>query len=169
MAKDQERQLAHYYFVEKGKTAKEAAALVGATERTMSLWVNKYGWKAEREARALSASARTANIEAVIVDLAAQRMDTAQMLNDALRDGDRETASALRQELARIDDGAAKWNKTLEGAKKEGRVHLSAYLDIMERIFNALRQFDMPLYLKTIEFQEQHTHEVAAQMERENA
>lgn len=169
MAKEKEMQLAHHYFVEKGKTAKESAALAGVGEQTMSKWVNKFGWKAEREARALSASARTANIEAVIIDLAAERIDTARLLKEVLRDGDRETASRLRQELARIDDGAAKWNKTLESAKKEGRVHLATYLDVMERIFNALRQFDMPLYLKTIDFQEQHTHDVAAQMERENA
>lgn len=40
MAKDKEKQLASYYYVEKQKTAKETAVLVGITEATMNKWVN---------------------------------------------------------------------------------------------------------------------------------
>lgn len=163
MAKEREQQQAYYYFVEKQKTAKETAHLIGITEKTMSAWVAKFGWKAEREARALSSVNRAENIQQLIDSLAAERIATQKQLE---AETDPKTAMTLRRTLASIDDGAAKWNKTLENVKKDGRVRLSVYLDVMEQIFNDLRVFNYTVYLETLDFQEQHVHDVSAKIDR---
>ena len=43
--KAKEREMAYFYYVTKGKTAKEAAMLVGVRENTLSNWVRDGGWK----------------------------------------------------------------------------------------------------------------------------
>lgn len=163
MAKEREQQQAYYYFVEKQKTAKETAHLIGITEKTMSAWVAKFGWKSEREARALSSVNRAENIQQLIDSLAAERIATQKQLE---AETDPKAAMTLRRALASIDDGAAKWNKTLENVKKDGRVRLSVYLDVMEQIFNDLRVFNYKVYMETLDFQEQHVHDVSAKIDR---
>lgn len=161
MSKEKERDAALYYYVEKGMSAKEAAARARVSERTMSTWVKKYGWKSQREAMALSPGERTRNIEELLSDIAGQRIELSQQLRDAIASGDPKTATELRRQIAAVDDGASKWNKRLEGAKKEAKIHLSTYLYIMERVFDALRRFDPDLYIKTLPFQEHHVREAS--------
>lgn len=164
MAKPQERQQAFFYYVEKGKSAKETAAIVGITEKTMSDWVTKSGWKTQREARAMSAESRAENIKQLIDHLAGQRMELGESLAAAIAVGDVGVEAAIRRQMAAIDDGAAKWNKSLDNIKKNSNIRLAVYYEVMEQIFNALRLFDEGLYLKTIDFQEAHVHEVSVKM-----
>ena len=166
MPKDNERQLAYYYYVEKQKTAKETAELVGVTPATMSKWIARCGWKAQREARALSPAARIENIRSLIANLAEERVALGRELEKALAVGDPKQVAALRCQMAAVDDGAAKWNKTLENAQLEGKIRLTTYLDVMERIFNALRDYDAKLYLQTVGFQEQHVHDISDKADR---
>lgn len=166
MASEKDRQLARYYYVEKLKTAKETAEAVGVTEATMSKWVNRFGWKAEREARALSSGERIDNIRNIIADLARQRIELSAELRQAEKEEDRDGVGFLRSALASIDDGVAKWNKVLDSAKKETEIRLTTYLEVMERVFAALREHDRELYMRTLEFQELHIQEVADKMDR---
>lgn len=166
MASEKDRQLARYYYVEKLKTAKETAEAVGVTEATMSKWVNRFGWKAEREARALSSGERIDNIRNIIADLARQRIELSAELRQAEKEEDRDGVGFLRSALASIDDGVAKWNKVLDSAKKETEIRLATYLEVMERVFAALREHDRELYMRTLEFQELHIQEVSDKMDR---
>lgn len=161
MAKDKERQLAYYYFVEKNRSAKETAILCAVTEATLSGWVRKFGWKAMRDARAMSAGARMDNIRSVIDEMAAQRVALSGDLDLAIAQKDLKRTGEIRQELAQIDNGVAMWNKSLATATKEGKITLTNYLEVMDSIFNALRNFNESIYLKTIDFQQQHIHEVS--------
>jgi hypothetical protein len=166
MAKEKDHQLAYYYYVEKQKTAKETAPLVGVTEATMSKWVNKFGWKAQREAKALSHANRAENVRQVINQLAEQRITLSNKLEEALGKGDMSRALDIRQQLATVDDGAAKWNKTLEGIKKDGAIRLGTYLEVMEKVFNAMREYDPKLYMQTVDFQENHIHDISARINK---
>lgn len=161
MAKDQAFKLAQYYYVEKCKTAKEVAVLVGVTAATMSKWIAKGGWKARRDAQVTSATSRCDNLQQVISELAEQRISLRRDLDEAINRKDLESANDIRKQMASIDDGVAKWNKSLENAKKIAQVTLPTYLDVMEQIFNSLRNFDEKLYLQTINFQEHHVEEVS--------
>lgn len=156
MAKDRERKHAESLYVDKGCTAREVAAKVGVTEATVSGWVSKYGWKARREATTISAVSRFENIRQVVSDLAEERRELKRDLDNALRIGDEAAAAEIRKTIARLDDGVAKWNKALESARDEAQISLSTYLEVMERIFNALRENNEKVYLQTLEFQEQH-------------
>lgn len=156
MAKDKEKQLASYYYVEKQKTAKETAVLVGITEATMNKWVNESGWKSQREARATSHVEQSDNIRNLISEMASQRIALSKELNKAMDGGDEGDVQNIRKQLAIIDDGVSKWNKTLENINKRNKISLNIYLEIMDRIFNAMRDYDQNLFLKTIDFQEQH-------------
>lgn len=166
MASEKDRQLARYYYVEKLKTAKETAEAVGVTEATMSKWVNRFGWKTEREARSVSSGERIDNIRNIIADLARQRMELSAELRRTEEEGDPQGAGLLRSALASIDDGVSKWNKALDSAKKEVEIRLSTYIEVMERIFAAMREYDRELYMRTIIFQEIHIQEVSEKMDR---
>lgn len=165
MAKEAERKTARILYVEQGKTAKEIAELVNVAEKTVSSWVNKYGWKAARTANVTGRQNRIDNIKQIIDGFAQQRLDLQAELTDLLKTGgDKEEIENIRQELARIDAGVANWNKTLETVDKESRVSLGTYLHIMDRVFKALQIFDTKLYLQTIAFQEQHINEISIEL-----
>jgi len=70
----------------------------------------------------------------------------------------------LRKQAAAIDDAIAKWNKRIENLHKEGKITLSIYMEVMERIFEALRLSNEPLYMQTLDFQENHLEDVAAKL-----
>lgn len=161
MAKDRERKLAESLYVDKGCTAREVALKVDVTEATVCGWVGKYGWRARREAVSIAPASRFENIRQVVSDLAEERREHKRNLDNALQIGDEAAAADIRKIIARLDDGVAKWNKALESARDEAQISLSIYLEVMERIFNALRENNEKVYLQTLEFQEQHIVEVS--------
>ena len=55
-----------------------------------------------------------------------------------------------------MDDAISKWNKALVTMDKESRVSLSGYLWVMEEVFQAMRGFNLDLYMKSLDFQEDH-------------
>lgn len=164
MAKTKELQVAKFFYVDKLATAVEAATQAGVSERTLSKWVTKYGWKAEREARVGSQSSRTENLKETISLASQERIALSGELKDALALGDIKQIADLRQQIARVDAGVANWNKTLSSLDKEYKITLSTYLEVMDQIFDALRVYNMELFLKTTDFQEQHIHSVSARL-----
>jgi len=165
MAKERERKTARILYVEQGRTAKDIAELLNVAEKTVSAWVNKYGWKPARTARITNKDNRVENIKQIIDGFAQIRLDLQNELNKLIKEnGDKNEINNIRQELARIDSGVANWNKTLENIDKNSRISLSEYLYVMESIFDALRNFDTDLYVKTITFQEQHVNDISIKL-----
>jgi predicted transcriptional regulator len=164
MAKDRERRTAHILYVEQKKTAKEVAELVGVSEKTMSDWVTKHNWKAERDARSTSPTQRINNIEAIIGGLAQDRLDLQRKLETAEKNGNKDEVVQLRSDMSKLDDSVSKWNKTLRDINKESKVPLGVYLNVMESIFNSLQAFDPKLHFQTIAFQEKHIHEMSIKL-----
>lgn len=168
MAKEKERRTAHILFVEHDKTAKDISALVNVSEKTLSAWINKYGWKQERDARVLSPYKRQENIRQIITSLSEERLALQRSLRhlpgDALSDENPHRASEIRSAISKIDDAVSKWNKTLDNMTAEARISLTTYLSVMDGIFNALRCYDAALYVKTIDFQEEHVREITEKL-----
>jgi len=164
MAKEKERQLAHFYYVEKQQTAKEVAPQVGVSEKTMTAWVNKFGWKAEREARVCSSESRAENIKQLISEMANERISLNTRLQEALNSGKNKQATEIRQHIGRLDSGVANWNKTLEQIDKKNKIPLHAYLNVMEEVFKALRLHDSKLYMETLPFQEVHVYDISQKL-----
>ena len=161
MAKDKERRTAHILYVEQGKTGREVADLTGVAEKTISEWINKYGWKEERSARQASPAKRASNIKLIITNLSEDRIRLDRQAKEAEACGDQEQLTKTREEISRIDDAVSKWNKTLENVESENRVSLATYLHVMDEIFSAMRNYDPKLYMNCIEFQEHHIHKIS--------
>ena len=170
MAKDKERKAARILYVEQGKTAKEVADLVGVSEKTMSGvngWVNRYAWKAARTANFTDKSKRVENIKDIIHEIASDKIAMQRELNKISKSDSENKAEEINQiriNLARLDDGAAKWTKTLKTIDKDSQITLSVYLSVMDKVFNHLQVFDAKLYMKTLEFQESHIHETSIKL-----
>lgn len=161
MAKDREQKLARLLYVEQGKTAKEISTLIGVSEQTLTKWVNKLGWRDQRNAIIANPGIREDNIKQLINGLTEQRLELAAQLRDAENKGDSAIAFDLRKQLGQIDDAVSKWNKTLLNVKKDSQISLSVYLSVMEMIFDALRDFDEKLFIKTLDFQEEHLNDAS--------
>ena len=160
MAKEKERRTARILYVEQGKTAREVSDLIGIPEKTISQWVAKGSWKEERSARQASPLRRADNIKQIITNLSEQRLDLDRKIKNADSTDNAERLNELREEVSRIDDAVSKWNKTLENIEKESRVSLTTYINVMDQIFTAMRQYNPKLFMDTIEFQDQHLHKV---------
>ena len=163
MAKENERKLAKQLFIQ-GKNQKEIAVVVNVRESTVSSWVAKYGWKAERDARLGSSKNQLRNIKSIISSLAEQRIELQNELKAAKYIGDKELTQDKQKEIQTVDNGAAYWNKILINIDKENRVSLSVYLDVMDALFKALQEYNPKLYMKTLEFQEEHLSDVSIKL-----
>ena len=156
MAKEHERKLAKELFVVQCKTQKEIARLTNTQEKTIGVWVKKYGWKEERDARINSSSSQIESIKTLIGKLTDKRLVLIKKMDEASSKGDTEKYDSYETKAARLADEVSKYNKTLQTLDKENKISLSVYLDVMSDIFKALQKSDMDLYMKTIDFQEEH-------------
>lgn len=161
MAKDKERQIAQDYFVNQGLSAKQIADKGLATEKTIGKWILKYGWKKLRDAKMNSTSNRLDRINEVTDQLAEQRLQLFKEIEEAKEKGDQKLAMDLQRQAVQIDDSISKWNKRAENVDKENRISLSVYLEVMEDIFNHLQMHNSELFLKTIDFQEEHINTIS--------
>lgn len=178
MAKDKERGVARVWYIEQGKTAKEIAQKLNVTEKTVGDWVKKYGWKKERNARENSIDKRIDNIKSVIDDITEDRTSARVRLNELRQELleqqkekdleaieiSKDMISDIKREIVGYDDAISKWNKTLENFDKENKVSLSNYLYVMDEIFKDLQSYNQKLYMKTLDFQEQHINKVSIQI-----
>lgn len=164
MAKDKERKIAQDYYVTQGLNAKQIAEKGLATEKTVGHWINKYGWKKLRDAKQNSTENRLDRINQVTDNLADQRLRLFQEIEEAKGSGDQKLAESLQKEAVQIDDAIAKWNKRAENVDKENRISLAVYIEVMEDIFNHLQLHNAELFLKTIEFQEEHLNNISLKL-----
>ncbi|WP_407323891.1 helix-turn-helix domain-containing protein [Tenacibaculum maritimum] len=160
MAKNEERIKAKELFL-LGKNQNEIAAALNVQPKTIGQWVKKYGWKNERDARLGSSKSQIQNIKAIISSLAEDRIALSNTIKKAKEDGDKELIQESQKEISKIDNAAAYWNKALTNLDKENRISLSVYLEVMDDIFKALQKHNPKLFMKTIEFQEQHLSNIS--------
>jgi predicted transcriptional regulator len=156
MAKEKERRTARILYVEQGKSGKEIAELLSITEKTVSDWVNKFGWKKARTAAVSSKENRIDNLMLIVDQLAADRLELSAKLKQAQ---DEEAIKTLRSQIADTDSAISKWAKQIESVNKEGSITLGTYLSVMKSIFTAMQRYSPELYFKTIDFQDQHINE----------
>lgn len=167
MAKDNERRLARDFYVKHGKTQKEIAEQLSVTEKTVGSWVSKFGWKAQRDAVQNAPDKAVENLKEVISQLTEERLNLTREHHKVSED--KSLTSAKRVERiaeissakARLADEISKWSKALEAARKEDIVSLSTYIKVMESVFMAIKSEHPNIYLKLVDFQEDHLMEVA--------
>lgn len=160
MAKDNQRKVAKELFLQ-GKNQKEIARLVTVQEKTISNWVRKYGWKEERDARMNNSKSQADSLKTLIGKLTDQRISLIKKMETAANEDKLDVYDDLQNKANKIADEVSKYNKALITIDKENRISLTVYLDVMDQVFKAVQVFDMKLYMKLLDFQEQHLTEVS--------
>lgn len=174
MAKEKEKQIAFHLYIDKNLTAKQIAMhpQVQVRPNTVGTWIKEGNWKKIRDAQQNQSSERLERIQTVIDGLSTERLaiikeikDTKELIADGLNGDLLKEARAklveLNKEAVRIDNGIAMWNKTLLSFHKENRVSLSVYIEIQNKIFEALRAYDETIYMQTLDFQQAHILETS--------
>jgi predicted transcriptional regulator len=164
MAKKKEQELAKQFFVDFFKSQKEIAEDLGVTEKTVSDWVNRHGWKALRDAKLNNSTNRVENIKKVIAQLSESTLEVLENIKIAEAEGNKEEALKLKKESTRIAQEVGMYQKALEKMEKNFKVSLSTYLEVMEDIFKALQNFDKEAYMKTLDFQKAHLQTIAQKL-----
>jgi transposase len=149
------RHAAYEYIVVQGKSQKEAAALLGISEKTMSKWAADGGWLELRKSRQSSAGISIENLRQLIGLLSERRLSVEHRINDAIASGNTDEVISLRKEASGLSAEMAYQNKALANLDKE-IIALGVYMDVFDSIFTALRAYDCDLFEKTIEFQTLH-------------
>ena len=144
---------AHDLYVREGMTCKEISTRINVSERSVSSWINENDalWKKERQASVISSQKQGDNLKQIINILADQKLELLRMI-DVLE---------LRKQAATLDNSVAQWGNQLKEVDKKNRITLAIYIDVMSRIFDAMKVYDADLYFKTLDFQENHLYEAA--------
>lgn len=157
------RKEAEKMYVSEGLGNKEIARKLGVSEKSVSAWINDNDglWKKKRLADSISTDKRNENINEIINKLAQQKLDLLDKIDRALEEQDDEQVAELRKQASSLDNSVAQWRKQREDMNKTNRIDLSIYIEVMDKIFDAM-QVDAPdLYFRSLDFQEQHLYNVS--------
>lgn len=149
---DKLKRAAYEYVVIQGYDQKETANILKLTEATLSKWATEGKWKDLRESRQQCLSTDSDNIRKLLRVMSQQRLSLEEQILDAQKTADVKEEIRLRQEARALSDEMSKQNKTLLTLDKSSYT-LGTFIDVMDEIFNALRQHDEDLWGKTIDFQ----------------
>lgn len=157
------RKEAEKMFVAEGLGNKEIARKLGVSEKSVSAWINDNDglWKKKRLADSISTDRRNENINEIINRLAQQKLDLLDLIDKALDKQDDEQVAELRKQASALDNSVAQWRKQREDMNKTNRLDFSIYIEVMDKIFDAMQNADPDLYFRSLDFQEQHLYEVS--------
>lgn len=177
MAKETEQKIAKELYINQNKSPEEIAQKTGVNTRTVQRWIKEGNWKKLRDAKANGSPQRIERTQLVVDSMVEERLEILKSIKklqeqkewnspptkQAQAELDAQIAS-LRRQAASIDDAISKWNKRIENLHKESKITLSIYIEVMERIFEAMRTSNEPLYMQTLDFQENHLEDVSAKL-----
>lgn len=154
---------AHDLYVRDGMMCKEISERINVSERSVSNWINENDalWKKERQASVISSKKQGDNLKQIINILADQKLELLRMIDEAIAEGDSDKVLELRKQAAGLDNSVAQWGNQLKEMDKKNRITLAIYIDVMGRIFDAMKAYNAELYFKTLDFQENHLYEAA--------
>ena len=154
---------AHDLYVRDGMMCKEISERINVSERSVSNWINENDalWKKERQASVISSQKQGDNLKQIINILADQKLELLRMIDEAIAEGESDKVLELRKQAATLDKSVAQWGNQLKEVDKKNRITLAIYIDVMSRIFDAMKVYDADLYFKTLDFQENHLYEAA--------
>lgn len=154
---------AHDLYVRDGMMCKEISERINVSERSVSNWINENDalWKKERQASVISSQKQGDNLKQIINILADQKLELLRMIDEAIAEGESDKVLELRKQAATLDNSVAQWGNQLKEVDKKNRITLAIYIDVMSRIFDAMKVYDADLYFKTLDFQENHLYEAA--------
>lgn len=157
------RKEAHDLYVNDGLSNKEISERLKVSEKSVSKWINDNEglWKEERRAAVVNSKQQAGNIKEIIRMLAEDKLEILQRIDEAEKEGDKELVMELRKQAASLDNSVNAWGKQMENMNKENRITLSVYLEVMDRVFDAMKTTNPHLYYESLDFQEAHIYDVS--------
>lgn len=162
--KDKQKALCKELYFKGDMTQKELAEKIGVTPKTVGLWIKNGHWREERNARHNSRKERVNRIKDIISSLTDDHLEILAKIKHAKSSDDKEALELLRKQSAALSQEIAIQTKALERIDKEHKISLSTYLEVMENIFNAMREHDRELYVTSLDFQQEHLQNVAEKL-----
>lgn len=156
LSKQEYEKLQHSFYelvVIQGYTQKKAAEILNISEVTGSKWATEGDFKKLRQGRQQDYRTDTDNIRQIIRLTSKRRLEIEEEIHDAQKVGDGETEMKLRKQTAVLGDELAKLTKTLQGIEKDQKYTLGEFINVMDDIFTLMREYDLDLFNKTIQFQ----------------
>ena len=149
---DKLKRTAYEYVVVQGLDQKVVANMLNISEATLSKWSKEGRWREERESRQHTSSVDVENTKKLLSLLAKQRLTIETQIQTAINENNAEEEVRLRKKASAITDDMSKINKTLMTISAKNYT-LGVFIDVMDEIFNALRNYDESLWAKTVDFQ----------------
>jgi len=163
---DKLKQTAYEYVVVKGLDQKEVAKLINVSEATMSKWANEGSegsWTELREARQQCSSTDADNTKKLLQLMSKQRLELETLIHEAVKSGNIEDEVRYRKQASSLSDEMSKVNKTLLSLDNNNYT-LGTYIDILDNVFSALRQYNEELWFKTLDFQSLHVRKITNEL-----
>lgn len=113
-----EKEQAKLLFIEGTRTSKEIANLLKVSERTVGKWAAEGKWKEQRALRGVSLQEMEGDLLEIIAGLLA----------------DRKKHSDDPQQRVKIADELSKYNKALQTLRRETKLPLAAYINVLEEL-----------------------------------
>lgn len=149
------RTVAYKYVVEEGKTQKEAARILGVTEKAMSDWATAGGWKDMRKSRQSSTETACENVRHIINLLSDKRLQLEYSINEARDSGDTDSEIRLRKEAAIVsNDMIYQKNVLTELNRGKGKraLTLGETVDFADDYYQEMRAYDADLAERNFDF-----------------
>lgn len=156
LTRQEYEKLKHSFYelvVQQGYTQKDACEMLNISTVTGTKWAKEGDFKTQRQARQQDYRTDVENIRQIIRLTSKRRLEIEEEIIDAQKRGDEEEEIKLRKQTATLGDELAKLTKTLQGIEKDNKYTLGEFINVMDDIFTALREYDLELFNKTIPFQ----------------
>jgi transposase len=111
------KETAKQIFLDGKQTSKEIAQLVGVSERTLSKWVTEEKWREDRANRNVTPR----ELEADVVQIISALIEERKGCDDPKR-------------RVAIADEISKYNKLMETLRKETRIALHVYVNVLDEL-----------------------------------
>ncbi len=139
--------------VVQGHSQKEACEILDISTVTGSRWAKEGKFKKLREGRQQDYRTDVDNIRQLIRLKAKRKLTIEEEIINAQTSGDANEEEKLRKESMQIADELSKLTKTMQGIEKDQKYSLGEFINVMDDIFTAMREYDLNLFNKTIPFQ----------------
>lgn len=164
--KEQQKANARNAYMSGRYQQKDIAALVGVSTNTISKWATEGKWKESRAASFMSDDKINENGKQALANLGEMLLDQQKKREELIQaaEPDHLAIAAVDSAILKITDGMAKLKKSYESIDKNNAVSYATYMQVMSSVFSALRDYDLKLFMQTIDFQSTHSQEMAIKM-----
>lgn len=152
MAKDNEKQIAQTLYIDQCLTAKEIAAKINVSEKTVGKWVELGNWKQLRLSKQTTPDVLLSKYNELMTSL----LDTRLKME---KNQERGTKG-----YNNIIDEMSKVSAMMDSLHKDGRPSLRIHILVIERFMAALQQRDTKLFMGLIEFQKEYLTQLAEEL-----